>query len=142
MKISIWLFSEFWKFFFEKRDKIFPKIMAAPDPMIKLFAAVNNNKLKFIDNLRKAVAIKHQKCFYMGWNKTWNDNYGQMGGRWIEKLRDRDVNGIFMISTLLIGQQKSKLEITQKTRILIGKIGLIFTVHISMTRRHKHVFNT
>ena len=40
--------------------------MAAPDPMIKLFAAVNNNKLKFIDNLRKAVAIKHQKCFYMG----------------------------------------------------------------------------
>ena len=32
--------------------------MAAPDPMMKLFAAVDNNKLKFIDNLRKAVAIK------------------------------------------------------------------------------------
>ena len=111
-------FQSFENSFLKKRDKIFPEIMAAPDPMIKLFAAVNNNKLKFIDNLRKAVAIKHQKCFYMGWNKTWNDNYGQMGGRWIEKLRDRDVNGIFMISTLLIGQQKSKLEITQKNKNL------------------------
>ena len=32
--------------------------MAAPEPMQKLFAAIDNNKLKFIENLRKAVAIK------------------------------------------------------------------------------------
>ena len=119
MKISIWLISEFRNLLELKKVINFSQeTMAAPDPMQKLFAAVDNNKLKFIDNLRKAVAIKHQKCFYMGWNKTWNYNHGQMGGRWIEKLRDRDVNGIFMISTLLIGQQKSKLEITQKNKNL------------------------
>ena len=32
--------------------------MAAAEPMQKLFAAIDNNKLKFIENLRKAVAIK------------------------------------------------------------------------------------
>ena len=85
--------------------------MAAPDPMQKLFAAVDNNKLKFIENLRKAVAIKHQKCFYMGWNKTWNYNHGQMGGRWIEKLRDRNVNGISWFPPHLFVNIKSKLEL-------------------------------
>jgi len=32
--------------------------MAAPEPLQKLFAAIDKNKLKFIENLRKAVAIK------------------------------------------------------------------------------------
>ena len=32
--------------------------MDAPEPMKKLFEAIDNNKLKFIENLRKAVAIK------------------------------------------------------------------------------------
>ena len=32
--------------------------MAAPEPMQKLFAAIDNNKVRFIENLRKAVAIK------------------------------------------------------------------------------------
>ena len=32
--------------------------MEAPEPMKKLFEAIDNNKLKFIENLRKAVAIK------------------------------------------------------------------------------------
>ena len=33
-------------------------IMSAPEPMQKLFAAIDNNKEKFIENLSKAVAIK------------------------------------------------------------------------------------
>jgi len=32
--------------------------MATPEPLQKLFAAIDKNKLKFIENLRKAVAIK------------------------------------------------------------------------------------
>ena len=32
--------------------------MAAPEPMQKLFAAIDNNKVRFIENLRKAVAIR------------------------------------------------------------------------------------
>ena len=32
--------------------------MTTPEPMLKLFAAIDKNKDKFIDNLRKAVAIK------------------------------------------------------------------------------------
>ena len=32
--------------------------MAVPDAMVKLFAAVDKNKDKYIDNLSKAVAIK------------------------------------------------------------------------------------
>ena len=32
--------------------------MTTPEPMQKLFAAIDKNKDKFIDNLSKAVAIK------------------------------------------------------------------------------------
>ena len=32
--------------------------MAAPEPMQKLFAAIDSNKVRFIENLRKAVAIR------------------------------------------------------------------------------------
>ena len=32
--------------------------MALPEPLQQLFAAVDKNKDRFIDNLRKAVAIK------------------------------------------------------------------------------------
>ena len=32
--------------------------MTTPEPMLKLFAAIDKNKEKFIDNLSKAVAIK------------------------------------------------------------------------------------
>ena len=32
--------------------------MTTPEPLLKLFAAIDDNKERFIDNLRKAVAIK------------------------------------------------------------------------------------
>ena len=41
-----------------KVNQFSPEVMEAPETLVKLFAAVDKNKLKFIDDLRKAVSIK------------------------------------------------------------------------------------